>query len=65
MSSRTIQPNVECLISIRLIYELSDNQYFCKTKKAWEIWQKDPASGLDRRVHRIPAHRIFIVCEKE
>ena len=40
---------------------LADNQYWCSTPKAYEIWWKDPASGLDYRVKRFQKDRVLFV----
>jgi len=43
-------------------YGLSENQYFCETPKAYEIWE-DSFDG-EFRIHRLPKSRIFWITEK-
>jgi len=38
-----------------------DNQYWCSTPRAYELWWKDPANGLDYRVKRFPKDRVLFV----
>lgn len=39
---------------------LYEGQFFCRTAKAWEIWQENPL----RRVYRISTDRVFWITEK-
>jgi hypothetical protein len=63
--ARTMRKDVRALRSIQNIYELSDKQVFCETKKAWEIWFYDFALEVKYRVIRIPKNRIIFVWTKE
>ena len=58
---RKYEPTIKAIRTANLLIELSDNQYFCTTPRAFEIWEK---GSLPRMVKRIPTYRVFWVFEK-
>ena len=60
---RDIRPDIKAIDTATQTIMLSAAQYFCKTPKAYEIWDKslglDPKIGM--RIKRIPATKVFWV----
>ena len=56
---RMSMPNVRELVTARHHIVLKEGQFFCRTQRAWEIWQTTPMS----RLVRIEQKRILSVVE--
>ena len=54
--ARNIRKDVSCILTGSGEIGLSDNQYFCETGKAWEIWEVNP---LPRMVKRNPSKFVY------
>lgn len=52
--------NVKAISTMTRRIELVEGQYFCRTPKAYEIWQENPLM----RLKRISRNRVCFVFEK-
>ena len=48
-----VQERIEChdiekIITARFEYYAVENQYWCRTPKTWELWQKEPLMLIKR-----------------
>ena len=55
-----LRKNIKSLRTSTLIIELSENQYFYETPKAYEIWTNTPILS---RIKRISKQSVFFVEE--
>ena len=70
---RLERPNIAALITATMEIRLDDNQMFCETDKAYELWQTRETVDvlcythqvLDRMIKRWPKRMILWVIEKE
>ena len=53
---------IKTLITAREDVNLSENQYFCSTPKAYEIWDE---TEFPKRIYRISKTRVFWVIEND
>lgn len=60
-NGRVERKDIERLVTARYLVALTENQYFCETAKAYEIWEGD---SLPYRVKRIPKTSVLWVIEK-
>ena len=59
---RVYRDNTKSLLTARLTVELNHGQYFCKTVKAYEVWES--RNGLEYRVKHIRKKSARWVAEK-
>jgi acyl-coenzyme A synthetase/AMP-(fatty) acid ligase len=57
---REEKPTVTSITTATRIIERQDNQHFCCTPKAWELWQSEPA----KRIKRWDRKYIFWIIEE-
>lgn len=60
--ARTRRNDIKAIRTVRLTCCLSPHQYWCETKKAFEIWQV--INGLDHMIKRIPRKSVVFVYTK-
>ena len=58
--------DIERISTISRWIVLGENQYFCETQKAWEIWGplEDEPNGLIRFIKRFPKKSVYWITEK-
>lgn len=51
--------HVKAIVTAKETIALSSGQFFCRTPRAWEIWQESPI----RRLVRIPQKKVWDVVQ--